>query len=51
VPTPSTPTDDQLRRFIDDCNARRLGRDLFQKSTRRSAQRMLRGTPERPTAS
>lgn len=36
------PTDDQLRRFLADCNARRLGWALFQKNTRRTALRMLR---------
>jgi hypothetical protein len=36
------PTDDEMRRFLAGCNARRLGWQLFQKGTRRSAQRMLR---------
>ena len=40
------PTDLELRRFIADCNTRRLGWALFQKNTRRTALRILRDQTE-----
>jgi hypothetical protein len=38
------PTDEEMRRFLADRNARRLGWGLFQKSTLHTALRMLRDT-------
>lgn len=43
------PSDAEMRRFLADCDARRLGWALFQKYTRRSALSALRNIPtERP---
>lgn len=45
---PDKPTDEEMRRFLADSNARRLAWHIFQKHTHRSALRMIRHTPERP---
>jgi hypothetical protein len=42
---PAKPTPEELRRFIADCNTRRMAWSLFQKAARRSALRMLRDLP------
>jgi hypothetical protein len=42
---PGKPTEAELRRFIADCNTRRMAWAAFQKGTRRSALRMLRDLP------
>ncbi|MCX4911873.1 hypothetical protein [Streptomyces sp. NBC_00878] len=43
------PTDDQIRRFVADCNARRMGWASFQRSGRRAALRMIRNLPQDTT--
>lgn len=44
------PSEDEVRRLLASGNARRLAWDLFQKSGRRAAERMIRDTEDSRTS-